>query len=181
MLGIAGGAGGVHQHRDLLDAVGRHRLRHRLRVQRTDMHLAETACCGCLSVMTQCVIVRLHRDGGRVEDAPRATVVADLVDLPVRQARVDDHGPGVDLRRAHQQGGEDQAVLADDHHAIAGTNAGCGQHGGGLGHDRGELGIGPGGRAIGDSGMVGGLLRGRRDHVADARRQTFQDRFGFRR
>ena len=52
---------------------------------------------------------------------------SDGVDLAGRQARVDDHRPGVQSGNAEQQRQQRRTVLADDEHAIAAANAGVGE------------------------------------------------------
>src|SRR5580700_497917 len=53
------------------------------------------------------------------ENAPRPAVIPDLVELASRQTRIGDDNPGVKPTSGKQQARQRDAILADDHEAIA--------------------------------------------------------------
>ena len=115
----------------------------RILVQRGDADAAKRA-----DILHRRAIARRHgrplpcETSGREEHAAGAAVIPDLIEFARRQPRVDDDRPGVEPARGEQQTGQRDAVLADDHHAVAGADAERAQRIRGAAHRAIELAIG---------------------------------------
>ena len=84
----------------------------------------------------------------RIKDAAGAAVLTDQIDLTIGQPRIHYHRPGIDLRVGEDQRGESEAVLADDHYPVAGTNIVELEDERRIRDDGRQLGVGPGDIAL---------------------------------
>src|ERR1700730_10796471 len=91
----------------------------------------------------------------RIKDEAGTAVLAYEIDLTSRQPRVHDHRPGIDLRNSEDQRDEREAVLADDHYPVAGTNIVELEDDHRVCDDSRQLGVGPGHLALYQGWVVG--------------------------
>jgi hypothetical protein len=68
------------------------------------------------------VFARLRRYSRSVEDSPSTAMLSYFVYLARGESRVYKNWPGVESGQGQEHGGEGAAILANDHHAIAGSN-----------------------------------------------------------
>ena len=122
-LWLTGGAGRVDQDRDLIGRVTLDGFGHRGIVGRADADLPERTEIADLGSILRRMIGRFPRHAGGEEHAAGAAMAADLLELAWREAGIGDDRPGLDSACCQQQSGKRAAVLADDHHAIAGPDA----------------------------------------------------------
>jgi len=122
-LGSPGRAGRVEQHSDLIRAARRDGFRRRAAIhrRRQDGERSIQRQAGC--AMARRVRPGLRRVAVSEEQCTRIAMRGDFVDLVRALACVEYHGPRVKLGRGEEQGQRLDAVLADDHDAVAGANA----------------------------------------------------------
>jgi hypothetical protein len=123
------------------------------------------------------IVGHLHR----VEDAAGAAVIPNEIDLALRETRVHHNRPGIDLRGGEDQRDQREAVLADHHGPVAGTNIMELQDGRRVCDDGRQFGVGPGDIALHQGWVVRALARERFDDVADPVRKLGQDLLRFAR
>ena len=95
----------------------------------------------------------------RIKNAAGTAVFPDEIDLTRRQSRVHHHRPGIDLRGGEDQRDEREAVLADDHDPVAGTNIVELEDKRRVRDDRRQLGVGPGDIALHQGWTVWAVVR----------------------
>ncbi|MCY1245677.1 hypothetical protein D9M72_588440 [compost metagenome] len=99
------------------------RLRHGIFVQRPDSQFADMApgarCRPGALRMRQ----RLRRHVRRIEHAPCAGMLDEVVDLARRQARIGHHCPGIAGTGREHQHGKRGAVLGNQQNAVPGAHA----------------------------------------------------------
>lgn len=122
-LWLTGGAGRVDQDRDLIGRVTLDGFGHRGIVGRADADLPKRTEIADLGLILRRMIGRFPRHAGGEEHAAGAAMAANLLELAWREAGIGDDRPGLDTACCQQQSGKRAAVLADDHHAIAGPDA----------------------------------------------------------
>src|SRR5437870_1577761 len=66
---------------------------------------------------------RQRRCGGGVKEAPCTAMIADLIDLAVRQAGVDDDRPRIEGGGGKDDRDEGATIFTDDHDAVARPHA----------------------------------------------------------
>ena len=177
-LGVAGRARGVEQGRHLAPAVLLDRLGLGGLVQWADGHGAERTHLHLVGVMAPGVRGgELGNVDGVVHQAC-AAMVADLVQLALRQPRIDHHRPGVEGRGREHEGRERQAVLAHDHDAIARPRAVVPECVCRVVDDSGQVAVGPHLAVADQGGLAGRAFSPGPEDMVQTMRQSGQQLLG---
>lgn len=175
----AGGAGRIDERRALARAVRFDRLRARARLDRVrpcaDIELERR---GRMRIAPIGVGPCIGRRAGDERDQPRLRVRGDRVELGRREARVRYDRPRVEPCRREQQHDLRDAVLRDDHHAVAAPHAEAAQAlGGGLDRAR-ELRVREPASVLDQRDVIGRMLGHARGQRGDSLRQRVEQRIG---
>ena len=168
-------AGRIDQHGDLFCPIGLDRFRDRRFIELSDADIFERADVADVSADASGMIGRFRRDARTEEHPAGAAVIADLVQFARRQSRVHDNSPGIDGACSQQKPDKRNAVLADDHHAVARTNAEVAQRCRDQADVDGKLPIGPAFGVLDQRGMIRRLRHATRHGVMQPVRQAIQN------